>query len=106
MYIEEILKALADPNRIRIMNLLHNQALCVCDIESILELNQSNLSRHLAKLRQAQLVTAHKKGLFMYYSRLPLAEPYRQAIETLLDTLHADQAWQSDRRKLSDRCCP
>ena len=89
MYIEEILKALADPNRIRILNLLHNETLCVCDIESVLGLNQSNLSRHLAKLRQAGLVQSEKRGLFSHYSRLPIAEPYRASIETLLETLQA-----------------
>ena len=105
MYIEEILKALADPNRIRILNLLYNQALCVCDIETVLGLNQSNLSRHLAKLRRAGLVKAEKKGMFIYYSRLPIAEPYRVPIESLFDALQADPTWESDRLKFQARSC-
>ncbi|HTP58040.1 MAG TPA: ArsR family transcriptional regulator, partial [Spirochaetia bacterium] len=42
MDVSEVLKALADPNRLRILNLLHERTLCVCDLEAILELNQSN----------------------------------------------------------------
>ena len=45
MDVSETLKALADTNRLRILNLLHEETLCVCDLEAILELNQSNLSR-------------------------------------------------------------
>ena len=69
MDVSEVLKALADPNRLRILNLLHEQTLCVCDLEAILDLNQSNLSRHLSKLKQAGIVKARKKALFTYYSR-------------------------------------
>ena len=75
MDVSEVLKALADPNRLRILNLLHEKTLCVCDLEAILRLNQSNLSRHLAKLRHPGIVNAQKKALFTYYSRKALPGP-------------------------------
>jgi DNA-binding transcriptional ArsR family regulator len=103
MDISEVLKALADQNRIRILNLLHDRTLCVCDLENILNLNQSNLSRHLARLRQAGLVTAEKRALFTYYSRIPLSPPYGPVVDALCDTLHADPRWESDRLRLADR---
>jgi ArsR family transcriptional regulator, arsenate/arsenite/antimonite-responsive transcriptional repressor len=103
MDVSEVFKALADPNRLRILNLLHEQTLCVCDLEAILELNQSNLSRHLSKLKQAGIVTAQKKALFTYYSRKPLPQPYGSIVDDLCDALHADPAWETDRARLSKR---
>jgi len=109
MDISETLKAIADPNRLRILNLLtEGRTLCVCDLEEVLDLNQSNLSRHLAKLRQAGLVSAKKKGQFMYYTRLALPAPYGPAVEALYRTIEADPAWQDDRTALARRlpdCC-
>jgi DNA-binding transcriptional ArsR family regulator len=105
------LKALADPNRLRIMNLLQEGTLCVCDLENILGLNQSNLSRHLARLKQAGMVTAEKKALFTYYSRASLPAPYGPIIDKLCAAVHADPAWEKDRDRLEKRkvgaknCC-
>lgn len=103
MELAEIFKALADPNRLRILNLLGDQSLCVCDLEEILKLQQSNLSRHLAKLKQAGLVSGRKLGVFMHYERKPLEEPYRAAIESLLSTMASDPAWSADRAALAER---
>jgi ArsR family transcriptional regulator len=103
MDISLVLKALADPNRLRILNLLHERTLCVCDLENILNLNQSNLSRHLATLRHAGIVSAEKKALFTYYSRVSLPKPYGPVVEALCDTVHSDPKWESDRRRLAER---
>ena len=62
-----ILKALADENRIRILNLLRNGELCVCDIESVLGIKQSNASRHLNKLKVAGIIISEKKSQWVYY---------------------------------------
>jgi ArsR family transcriptional regulator len=101
--VSEVLKALADPNRLRILNLLHERTLCVCDLEAILDLNQSNLSRHLSKLKQAGIVNAQKKALFTYYSRKPLPEPYGPIVDSLCEAIHSDPPWESDRVQLSKR---
>ena len=90
MDVSDVLKALADPNRLRILNLLHERTLCVCDLEAILELNQSNLSRHLSRLRQAGVVKARKKALFTYYSREELPEPYGPIVDALCEAIHHD----------------
>ena len=103
MDLTDILKALADPNRLRVLNLLDGRTLCVCDLEDILGLNQSNLSRHLAKLKQAGLVTATKKGLFMYYARRPVAPPFGAVVDALYAAVAADPAWAQDRRALESR---
>lgn len=62
-----IFKALADENRIRILNLLRNGELCVCDIEAALEIKQSNASRHLTRLKTAKIITSKKKSQWVYY---------------------------------------
>lgn len=62
-----ILKALADENRIRILNLLKNRELCVCDIEAVLGIKQSNTSRHLNKLKMAGIIASVKKSQWVYY---------------------------------------
>lgn len=64
----QVLKALADENRIRILNILNMGELCVCEIESILELNQSNVSRHLNKLSTLKIIRSFKKAQFVYYT--------------------------------------
>lgn len=62
-----ILKALADENRIRILNLLRNDELCVCDIEDVLGIKQSNASRHLNRLKVAGIIVSEKKSQWVYF---------------------------------------
>lgn len=63
-----ILKALADESRLRILNLLYEGELCVCDIESTLKISQTNVSRHLACLKNAGLISSRKQAQWVYYS--------------------------------------
>jgi len=62
-----ILKALADDTRLRMLNLLQYYDLCVCEIETLLEVNQSNASRHLNKLTNAGLLEYYKAAKYVYY---------------------------------------
>ena len=68
MDIIAVLKALAHENRIRILNLLAESELCVCELENILQITQSNASRHLSKLKQVDLIKSRKKAQWIYYS--------------------------------------
>lgn len=63
----EILKALADENRLRIVNLLTECPLCVCEIEEALGISQSNASRHLNRLRTAGIISSERKSQWIYY---------------------------------------
>ena len=80
----QLFKALADETRLRILNLLCRRDLCVCQIVEALGLGQSKVSRHLAHLRNAGLVSDRREGFWMYYS---LTEPsealHRQLVEWL-----------------------
>ncbi|MDP2891648.1 MAG: metalloregulator ArsR/SmtB family transcription factor [Bacillota bacterium] len=63
----EMLKALADGNRLRIVNILFNGELCVCEIEYLLGMTQTNVSRHLNKLRIAGIVERKKQAQYIHY---------------------------------------
>jgi ArsR family transcriptional regulator, arsenate/arsenite/antimonite-responsive transcriptional repressor len=67
MKLTKIIKALADENRLRILNLLGKKEMCVCEIEQILEINQSNASRHLIKLSDADIIDSEKQGQYVFY---------------------------------------
>ena len=70
-----VLKALADPHRLRMLALIAAQPpdepLCACDVESEFELSQPTISHHLKVLREAGLVHVAKRGLWHYYSPAP-----------------------------------
>jgi ArsR family transcriptional regulator len=69
MEIVELLKVLADENRLRILNLLYVKGkLCVCDIEGTLGLTQSNVSRHLGRLKKDKIIIGEKRAQWVDYS--------------------------------------
>lgn len=63
----QVMKALSDETRMRILNILNNGSLCVCEIESVLGINQSNASRHLNKLTNAKIIEYYKVAKYVYY---------------------------------------
>lgn len=67
MNIVKKLKALGDETRLRIVNILKDGPLCVCEIEDILQISQSNASRHLNKLMNADLLNYYKDAKYVYY---------------------------------------
>ena len=68
-----IAKALADPVRLQIVDVLRRQAgeVCVCDLQPLFEITQPTLSHHLRKLREAGLVGVVRRGQWAYYYVLP-----------------------------------
>ncbi len=62
-----VLKAMADESRLRILCLLMEDSLCVCEIEALLGLLQSNVSRHLNKLTTSHMVKFYKSNKYIYY---------------------------------------
>jgi ArsR family transcriptional regulator len=63
----QIMKAIGDETRLRIINLLSKGELCVCEIECLMEINQSNASRHLNKLTTTGIIKYEKRSLYVYY---------------------------------------
>lgn len=67
MELVQLMKALGDETRIRILNLLRFGDLCVCELEILLCINQSNASRHLNRLNSEKIITFYKKAQYVYY---------------------------------------
>lgn len=60
--------ALSDPLRVKVLDLLRDRELCVCDLCEVLNVTQSKLSFHLKTLKEAKLVKARQEGRWIYYS--------------------------------------
>lgn len=64
----KVMKALSDPNRVKMMKMLQHRPLCVCEIKEALGIAQSTASKHLKILEEAELVRSFKDGLWVNYS--------------------------------------
>ena len=64
----KVMKALSDPNRIKMIKILQSRPLCVCEIKETLGIAQSTASKHLKLLEDAGLVRSFKDGLWVNYS--------------------------------------
>jgi ArsR family transcriptional regulator, arsenate/arsenite/antimonite-responsive transcriptional repressor len=72
--LEAVLKALADRHRLRIVNLLlraGGEAVCVCEIQPLLDLSQGTVSYHLKQLLEAGVVVRETRGTYSYFSLVP-----------------------------------
>jgi ArsR family transcriptional regulator, arsenate/arsenite/antimonite-responsive transcriptional repressor len=61
-------KALSDPIRLQVVELLREQEMCVCDLRDRIEISSSKLSFHLKTLKTANLVRSRQQGKWLYYS--------------------------------------
>jgi len=81
----EILKALAHPTRLAIVDFLKTGEKCVCEIIEYLGEKQSNVSKHLSILRQTGIVDTRKDGLNVYYIlRIPCVTSFFQCMDDIL----------------------
>lgn len=92
-----VMKALSDPNRVRIVKMLQQRMMCVCELQAALGLAQPTVSKHLKVLEEAGLVSRKKDGLWVNYavsdgSRSPYAA-------SMLGNL---RHWLSEDRELVD----
>lgn len=98
-----MLKALSDETRLRILSLLMEGELCVCDLMTVLRLPQSTVSRHLATLRNTGWVTDRREGLWIYYS---LNTGDGELRDGLLSVLHLHlptlECAETDRQRLME----
>lgn len=98
--------AFADPTRLRLLNLMRDREVCVCDFVEILGQSQPKISRHLAYLRRAGIVCARRDGKWMHYRIERPADVGASAIlETTLQQLEANRKMRADRAKLGRMSC-
>jgi ArsR family transcriptional regulator, arsenate/arsenite/antimonite-responsive transcriptional repressor len=73
----KVMKAMSDPGRVKILKMLQQKSLCVCEIQAALELAQPTVSKHLKSLEEAGLVGYRKSGLWVnYYLTDGASSPY------------------------------
>lgn len=97
----EIFKALGDPVRLRIMRLLLERELCVCELVHALEMPQYRVSRHLGVLRRAGLVQDRRQGAWRHYSLPPGHDGLRDSLLMGLRlAIEAEPAVREDLRRL------
>jgi ArsR family transcriptional regulator len=103
---ERFFLALADRTRLRLLRLIGNDEVCVCFFVEVLQTNQPKISRHLAYLRRAGLVSARREGKWMHYRLTPPTEPHAQRIfEQVMNWLKDDAEMQRDHGRLVSLCC-
>ena len=104
--IEQFFRALADRTRLRVLNLLGDDEVCVCFLAEILQTNQPSISRHLAYLKRVGIVASRREGKWMHYR---IVEPSDVAAATFLADVRTwlaqDKAMQRDRKRLVTVCC-
>jgi ArsR family transcriptional regulator len=107
----DLFRAFADPTRLRLLNLLLEGELCVCELCDVLDEIQPKVSRHLAYLRRAGLVTVRQEGKWKYYAvrRRPtgLCRTLLDCVRTCLREMDVLEDDLSRLRKVRTRkgCC-
>jgi ArsR family transcriptional regulator len=101
-----LLAALADPTRLRLLNLMVGREVCVCYFVAILKLGQPKISRHLAYLRRAGIVEARREGKWMHYR---IEQPDDAGAAAILAATMAhfksNREMQVDLARLGEACC-
>jgi len=102
--LEIALKAAGDPTRTRILKLLEERDLCVCQVQAVLGLAPSTVSKHLAILKGAGLVEDRRDGRWIHYGIAPASRnPYAKAVLAMLrGPLNGDPVVVADRRRLRE----
>jgi ArsR family transcriptional regulator len=104
--IERFFQALGDNTRLRLLNLMGDQEICVCYFVEILNQPQPKISRHLAYLRNAGIVTTRRDGKWMHYRlEMPPNEGAAKVLQETLQWLKEQKAMQVDRARLTKACC-
>jgi ArsR family transcriptional regulator len=97
--------ALADRTRRRILNLIRDRELCVCFFTEVLDVSQPKISRHLAYLRNAEIVAARREGKWMYYRIIEPEDLHAaQILRDTLEWLASEDRMRADYERLNLVC--
>jgi ArsR family transcriptional regulator, arsenate/arsenite/antimonite-responsive transcriptional repressor len=101
--LDQLFKALSEPTRLRLLNLLRLGSICVCELHAVLRIPQPTASRHLAALRHAGLVEDCRSGTRIIYSLTPPGTPQIEALYELLDKCcPRDEVMRADLARLKE----
>jgi ArsR family transcriptional regulator len=103
---EMLFRAFADRTRLRLVNLMGQDEVCVCYFVEVIRSPQPKISRHLAYLRKVGVVAARREGKWMHYRIVEPEDPYAARVfGNLRSWLLNDPAMQRERSKLVQMCC-
>ena len=103
---ETLFLALADKTRLRLLNFMRQTEVCVCFFTEALGESQPKISRHLAYLRNADIVSARRDGKWMHYQiKYPENLYAAKILQDTLDCLKAQTDMQSDYERFVNVCC-
>lgn len=85
--LEQVLKAMADKNRLTLLACMKNGEVCVCDFVDVLKISQPAVSQQLKKLKDVGIIKERKDGTWKYYR---IAEEISPVVRAVIDTLEAD----------------
>ncbi len=97
-----LFKVLSDETRLRILMLLSQKELCVCEICGITELSQPNVSKHLSKLRDIGFVKDERQGQFIFYYLNSEDILLKKIIQNITDNLEKYPVLQNDLEQIVD----
>jgi ArsR family transcriptional regulator len=101
-----LFRALADPTRLRLLNLIADREICVCYLVEILRMNQPKVSRHLAYLRRAGIVASRREGKWMHYRlAMPDDDAAAAVLREVLRQVQPMPAMRRDASRLTSACC-
>jgi ArsR family transcriptional regulator len=104
--IELVFRALADRTRLRLLNLMGSDEVCVCFLVEALNLTQPKISRHLGYLRRAGIVSARREGKWMHYRiSTPRDARIAEVLSAVRQWFASDPEMETDRGKLVRLCC-
>ena len=104
--LDQLFRALADPTRLRLLNLIADREVCVCYFVGILRIGQPKVSRHLAYLRRAGIVAARRDGRWMHYRlAIPREPAAADILRATLAHLKSLPQMQRDLARLGSACC-
>ena len=104
--IDLLFRALADPTRLRLLNLIADKEICVCYFVEILGTSQPKISRHLAYLRRAGIVAARRQGRWMHYRLVvPHDSVASSILKETLKHLRERPDMRRDYSSLDNACC-
>lgn len=99
----EFLKALSDETRLRIMALLFQKEMCVCEICDVIEESQPKVSRHLAKLRDAGLVRDERQSQWVFYYLDIEDKTASEIMSTIIMNIDEHPVLNKDMQKLNEK---
>ena len=102
----QVLKAVADKNRIRIIKMLEKKKMCVCELSAVLEITQPSVSKHLSILNHAGIIKGERNGQWVDYSLCTeKINKYSSVIQdTIKSWLNDDPVIENDLRETKKFC--